>query len=136
MEERFRKLAHHISAATGTAGAFFLALTTILVWLITGPLLQYSDSWQLTINTLTTITTFLMVFLIQNTQNRDAKTNDLKLDELLRAVKGTRPKLINTDELSDDELEELHQDFIHKSQKYAEAIARRKAKLAAEKKAN
>lgn len=74
-----------------------------------------------------------MVFLIQNTQNRDAKTNDIKLDELIRAVKGTRPKLLDTDELSDDELEELHQEFIRKSQKYSEAIERRKAKSALEK---
>src|SRR5438874_6003676 len=88
-----------------------LAVTTIVVWAATGPLFNFSDTWQLVINTGTTIMTFLMVFLIQNTQNRDAIAFHLKLDELLKGVKGARTELIDLAELSDDELEELHKQF-------------------------
>lgn len=125
MEEMFRKLAQNSSKAAGSFQAFVLALLIIIVWSFTGPLLNYSTTWQLTINSFTTVVTFLMVFLIQNTQNRDAKAVHLKLDELLRAMKGARAKLIDTDELSDKELEDFHQEFIAMSQKYERALARR-----------
>jgi low affinity Fe/Cu permease len=83
----------------------------IIVWALTGPVFHYSDTWQLVINTGTTIITFLMVFLIQNTQNRDAKAIHLKLDELIRGVKGARTNLVDLEKLSDEELERLKQQF-------------------------
>lgn len=111
MQERFHKLAEWWAHAAGTPWAFAAAATTIIVWLISGPMFRFSDTWQLVINTSTTIVTFLMVFLIQNTQNRDAKAMHLKLDELIRAIEGARNDLVNLEDLSDDELKSLHQEF-------------------------
>ena len=111
MKELFRKFAQTTSAAVGSSWAFIFAVLIILVWAITGPMFGYSDTWQLVINTGTTIITFLMVFLIQNTQNRDAKAIHLKLDELIRGVKGARTHLVELEELSDAELEHLQQQF-------------------------
>src|SRR5436190_22194693 len=105
MNELFRKFAQKTSQIVGTSWIFILAVLIIAVWAITGPMFGYSDTWQLVINTSTTIITFLMVFLIQNTQNRDAKAIHLKLDELIRGVKGARTGMINLEELSDKELE-------------------------------
>jgi low affinity Fe/Cu permease len=118
MQEFFRKFAHVTSAAVGSAWAFLLALGVVLVWAVTGPLFGFSDTWQLVINTGTTIVTFLMVFLIQNTQNRDAKAIHLKLDELIRAVQGARNQLVDVEELSDEELEKLQQEFHTLHQQY------------------
>ncbi len=95
----------------GSAWAFVGAVLVILVWIITGPTFHFSDTWQLIINTATTIVTFLMVFLIQNTQNRDTKAVHLKLDEIIRAVKGARNQLVDLENLSDDELKELEEQF-------------------------
>lgn len=95
----------------GSSWAFILAVLIILVWGITGPPFHYSDTWQLVINTGTTIITFLMVFLIQNTQNRDAKAIHLKLDELIRGVKGARTHLVDLETMSDEELDRLQQQF-------------------------
>jgi low affinity Fe/Cu permease len=111
MNELFRKFAHGVSNIVGTSWVFILAVLIILVWAITGPMFNYSDTWQLVINTGTTIITFLMVFLIQNTQNRDAKAIHLKLDELLRGVKGARTGLVNLESLSDEELDRLQKEF-------------------------
>jgi len=111
MKELFRKFAQTTSAAVGSSWAFILAVLIILVWAVTGPMFQYSDTWQLVINTGTTIITFLMVFLIQNTQNRDAKAIHLKLDELIRGVKGARTNLVDLEKLSDEELERLQKQF-------------------------
>ncbi|HEY3025189.1 MAG TPA: low affinity iron permease family protein [Pyrinomonadaceae bacterium] len=111
MNDMFRKFAQKIAHAMGTSWAFIIAVLIIVVWAATGPLFKFSDTWQLVINTGTTIITFLMVFLIQNTQNRDAIAFHLKLDELLKGVKGARSELIDLEELSDDELEELHKQF-------------------------
>ena len=111
MNETFRKGAQKVSEATGTSGAFVIAVSTLLIWLVTGPFFDYSDTWQLVINTGTTIVTFLMVFLIQNTQNRDAKAVHLKLDELLRSVEGARDRLMDLQNLTDDELNELQVQF-------------------------
>ena len=111
MNDTFRKFAQKTAHAMGTSWAFIIAFLIIVVWATTGPLFKFSDTWQLVINTGTTIITFLMVFLIQNTQNRDAKAFHLKLDELLKGVKGARSELIDLEELSDEELEELHQQF-------------------------
>ncbi|HEV8589349.1 MAG TPA: low affinity iron permease family protein [Pyrinomonadaceae bacterium] len=113
MNEAFRKFAQTVSHLVGTSWAFILAATVVLVWAATGPVFKYSDTWQLVINTSTTIVTFLMVFLIQNTQNRDAKAIHLKLDELIKAVKGARTGLVDLEELSDEELEELKEEFEH-----------------------
>lgn len=106
----FRKLANKISAATGSANAFLIAFAIIIVWGITGPLFGFSDTWQLVINTGTTIVTFLMVFLIQNTQNRDSKAMQLKLDELIRATQA-RDAFVDLEDLSDEELTELDKEF-------------------------
>lgn len=100
-----------MAAVVGSPWAFLLAAASILAWLITGPIFGYSDTWQLVINTATTIVTFLMVFLIQNTQNRDTKALHLKLDELLRGVGGARTSLVNLESLSDEDLDRLQQEF-------------------------
>ncbi len=107
----FRKFAHRTSAGVGSPWAFLGAVLIILVWGLSGPIFHFSDTWQLVINTGTTIITFLMVFLIQNTQNRDAIALHMKLDELIRALKGARNRLIDLDELSDEEIEQLRQEF-------------------------
>lgn len=107
----FRFCAEWISRAAGSSWAFVVAVLVILGWLVTGPLFHYSDTWQLVINTATTIVTFLMVFLIQNTQNRDTKAIHLKLDELLRGVRGARTSLVSLEQLSDEELDQLQHEF-------------------------
>ena len=111
MRELFRKFAQTTSQAVGSSWAFILSFLIIIVWALTGPMFHFSDTWQLVINTGTTIVTFLMVFLIQNTQNRDAKAIHLKLDELLKGVKGARTGLVNLEQLSDAELESLQKEF-------------------------
>jgi low affinity Fe/Cu permease len=109
--ERFRRFSLRISQIAGSPVGFILALIVVLAWACTGPLYRYSDTWQLVINTSTTIVTFLMVFLIQNTQNRDARAMHLKLDELIRAIKGARNKLVSLEEMTDEELDELQRQF-------------------------
>jgi low affinity Fe/Cu permease len=107
----FGVFARKTSSVLGTAWVFVCAILIIVVWAMTGPTFHYSDTWQLIINTGTTIVTFLMVFLIQNTQNRDAKAVHLKLDELIRALGPARNKLVELEKLSDDELKNLEQEF-------------------------
>lgn len=107
----FRRFAHTVSVAVGAPWAFGTALALVTVWAITGPLFHYSDSWQLTINTGTTIITFLMVFVIQSTQNRDSQVVQLKLDELIRAVEEARTELVDMEDMSDDELRGLQRQF-------------------------
>jgi low affinity Fe/Cu permease len=111
VKETFRRFATGSSEAAGSPWTFMLALLVIIVWGVSGPLFGFSDTWQLVINTGTTIVTFLMVFLVQNAQNRDAKATHLKLDELIRAVEGARTGLVNLETLSDEQLEKLHQQF-------------------------
>jgi low affinity Fe/Cu permease len=111
MREIFRKFSAAASTAVGSPWAFILALLIIVVWAVTGPMFGYSDTWQLVINTGTTVVTFLMVFLIQNTQNRDAKAIHLKLDELIRGVEGARTGLVDLESLTDEELDHLQDDF-------------------------
>ena len=108
--DAFRRLAHRCSVWVGTPGAFVLALLVVIVWALTGPLFHYSDTWQLVINTGTTVVTFLMVFLIQATQNRDSQALHLKLDELIRAGRG-RNRLAGIENCSDDEMQELQREF-------------------------
>lgn len=128
MRDLFRKFAQAISHAVGSPWAFIIAALIIVIWAVSGPLFGYSDTWQLVINTGTTIITFLMVFLIQNTQNRDAKAIHLKLDELLKGVKGARTGLVDLEELSDEELEELQREFrrLHKSEEGKEPVTKKK----------
>ncbi len=111
VSDAFRIFARRSSIALGSAWAFAGAVLVILVWVLTGPMFHFSDTWQLVINTATTIVTFLMVFLIQNTQNRDAKAVHLKLDELIRALKDARNELVDLENLSDEELKKLEEQF-------------------------
>ena len=111
MHELFRKFARKSAELLGSAETFLVALGILIVWLAVGPRYHYSDTWQLLINTATTIVTFLMVFIIQNTQNRDAKAIQLKVDELIRGVQGARTRLVPLEELTDEELQELETDF-------------------------
>jgi low affinity Fe/Cu permease len=121
MHEVFRKLAHSASEKLGTPWAFGIALGAIVLWAISGPFLDFSTTWQLIINTATTVLTFLMVFLIQNTQNRDARAIQLKLDELIRAIKPARNSLIDIEDMEDEELGMLQDEFKRfREQKIAE----------------
>lgn len=122
MNEIFRKVAAKISYLTGTAWAFLIALSIIIVWAITGPMFEFSTTWQLVINTSTTIVTFLMVFLIQNTQNRDSKAIHIKLDELLKAGKGARTSLVNLEELPDEVLDKLSAEFKQIQERYSKRL--------------
>lgn len=112
MKDFFHHFAHKTSELTGTPWAFSISVLIIAFWGITGPYFHFSDTWQLVINTGTTVITFLMVFLIQNTQNRDAVALHLKLDELIRSNREARNSLIDLEECSDKELELLHQEFV------------------------
>ena len=107
----FTFLAKWTARATGRPAAFSIAVGVIAAWAVTGPFFGYSDTWQLVINTSTTIITFLMVFLIQNTQNRDAEAVQVKLDELIRATKGTHNILLDLEELEDEELDRIHANY-------------------------
>ena len=111
MNTIFRKIAHFASEKLGSPWAFSIALGVIIIWGVSGPFLDFSTTWQLLINTATTILTFLMVFLIQNTQNRDAKAVHLKLDELIRAVKPARNMLIDIEDMEEEELALLQEEF-------------------------
>lgn len=111
MKNSFRIAANKVSQWTGNATTFLGAIAIVIVWAVTGPVFHYSDTWQLVINTGTTIVTFLMVFLIQNTQNRDGKAVQLKLDELIRTTKGARMTYVGLEDLSDTDLEELEKEF-------------------------
>ena len=111
LNEAFRHFAHRVSGIVGTPGAFFVAIVLLVVWGASGPVFGFSDTWQLIINTGTTIITFLMVFLIQSTQNRDASAIHLKLDELIRATHSARNDLVALEQMSDAELEALERQF-------------------------
>jgi low affinity Fe/Cu permease len=107
----FRKVAHATACAIGSPYAFAAAVMVVLAWVACGPAFRYSDTWQLVINTGTTIVTFLVVFMIQNTQNRDSRAIHLKLDELIRAVKSARNKLVDVEDLPDEEIAKLAREF-------------------------
>ena len=110
-QSRFERFAHRVSEATGHPTAFAIAFGVILVWAISGPLFGFNETWQLVINTGTTIVTFLMVFLIQNTQNRDGRAMQLKLDELIKTSKSARNSLIDLEDMSDEELDGFQKEF-------------------------
>ncbi len=128
----FRKIATKVSNWTGSAPAFLVAVVVVTVWALSGPVFDYSNTWQLVINTGTTIGTFLMVFLIQNTQNRDSKVAQLKLDELIRVTRG-RDRLIDIEDMSDEEIEELNNQFktLHEKQLATPAMRKLHSKLQA-----
>jgi low affinity Fe/Cu permease len=111
MQDGFRRFANTASRALGTPIAFALALLVVVVWAVTGPLFHFSDSWQLVINTGTTVVTFLMVFLIQATQNRDATALHLKLDELIRSTREARNTFADLENASEDELKQFQDEF-------------------------
>lgn len=111
VNDLFHKISSKVATKVGSPGAFLLALSIVAVWALTGPLFGFSDTWQLVINTGTTVVTFLMVFVIQNTQNRDAKAMHLKMDELIRTVKGARNELVDVEDFSDAEIKALAEDF-------------------------
>jgi len=119
MREGFRRFATRTSEWVGTPAAFVIGLTLIVLWGLTGPLFGYSDSWQLVVNTATTIITFLMVFLIQSTQNRDARAIHLKLDELIRGVKGARTAMVALESCTDEELAQFQKEFERLHQRLA-----------------
>ena len=107
----FGEVANKTSQAAGRASAFMIAASVVLVWAITGPLFQYSDTWQLVINTGTTIVTFLMVFLIQNSQNRDSAAVQIKLDELIHALSEARDELVDIEDGTDEDMRRLRKEF-------------------------
>ena len=108
----FTRFAKWTARATGRPAAFVTAVSVVVVWAVTGPLFAFSDTWQLVINTGTTIVTFLMVFLIQNTQNRDSEAVQVKLDELIRVMEGAHNALLNLEELDEEELERVRRDYV------------------------
>jgi low affinity Fe/Cu permease len=128
LTQQFSRFAHSISVWTGHPLAFLLAVVLVIVWVLTGPIFKYSDTWQLVINTGTTIVTFLMVFLIQNTQNRDTLAIQLKLSELVLAMKGAENKFAAIEDLSDEELEQLHNDCRARVEMTRQHIEGRKAR--------
>jgi len=111
----FEQFANWATNATGSSAAFIIAIVIIIVWLVTGPLFKYSDTWQLVINTGTTIVTFLMVFLIQKTQNKDSKAIHLKLNELLASHEGASNRMVDIEDLTEEELDQLHKFYVQLS---------------------
>ena len=126
-KERFGRFAHETARLSGKPVAFILAAGAVVVWAITGPLFNYSDTWQLVINTSTTIVTFLMVFLIQNTQNRDTMALQVKVSELILAVHGAQNKLAAAEDLTEEELEQLHKDYCSRAETTRETLEHRRA---------
>src|SRR5678809_362807 len=108
---RLERLSHAVTAWTGSSWAFAVAAAVILIWGVTGPLFHFSDTWQLVINTGTTIATFLMVFLIQRAQNKESRAVQLKLNEIVAAISGASNRLVGAEELSEDQLRELHEKY-------------------------
>jgi len=109
--DSFHKISQNVSSKLGSPMAFLLALLLIVVWALTGPIFNFSDTWQLVINTTTTIVTFLMVFAIQNTQNRDSRAMQLKLNELIKASRGARTEFVDIEDLTDTELDVMQAQF-------------------------
>jgi low affinity Fe/Cu permease len=122
----FRKISYKVSLITGSPPAFLIAVSIVLIWIVSGPFFNYSDTWQLAINTFTTVMTFLMVFLIQNTQNRDTKAIHLKLDELIKSDSRARDSLMDIEELSDEEIEKFRLEFKKLHDAYESVLLKRK----------
>ena len=122
MNDTFRKIAHRVSLIVGSPAVFLLALAVVIIWAVSGPLFNFSDTWQLVINTGTTIVTFLMVFLIQNTQNRDAMAMHLKLDELIRSLDQADNALMRAEDETDEELAELKRKYAQLVNMHSELV--------------
>jgi low affinity Fe/Cu permease len=123
----FSRFAKWTARATGRPGTFILAAAVIVVWAVTGPLFGFSDTWQLVINTGTTIITFLMVFLIQSTQNRDSEAMQVKLDEIIRAIGNAKNEVLDLEELEEQDLDEIRQTYTDMAQKAREGRSKTKA---------
>jgi low affinity Fe/Cu permease len=124
MNQLFRKFSIAAANALGSSWMFIANVFLILVWLFAGPFFHYSDTWQLVVNTATTVFTYLAVFLIQNTQNRDAKAIHLKLDELIKGVPSARTRLVNLENLTDEELSRLQEEFTRLRRKHEKVIGK------------
>ena len=124
----FTRAAKWASHASGRPTTFIIAFAIIVIWAVTGPIFHFSDTWQLVINTGTTIITFLMVFLIQNTQNRDTEALQIKLDELIRAMEGAQNVVLDLEELDDKELEEFRKDYLKLAEAARREMKRKKVK--------
>ena len=120
----FPVFARRLSAWTGHASTFAFALGLVLVWALTGPIFGYSDTWQLVINTATTVVTFLMVFLIQNTQNRDTQAMHIKLDEIIRSTQGSHNSILDLEDMDEDELARQHARYLALAEQAREALKR------------
>jgi low affinity Fe/Cu permease len=136
LHETFSRFAQVVSHATGHPVAFLLALLVVIVWALSGPLFGYSDTWQLVINTGTTIVTFLMVFLIQNTQNRDTLALQLKLSELVLAQEGARNTFVDVEDLSEAELEKMHRELCRQADHALTTLEKRRGDKEGQKKAH
>jgi low affinity Fe/Cu permease len=132
MNQLFRKFSIAAANTLGSSWMFIANVFLILVWLFAGPFFHYSDTWQLVVNTATTVFTYLAVFLIQNTQNRDAKAIHLKLDELIKGVGGARTHLVNLEELSDEELSSLQEEFSRLRTKHERKLVKENVPASAE----
>jgi len=118
MRQYFRRMAQSASAALGSAWAFAASIIVVVAWVVTGPVFHYSDTWQLIINTVTNVVTFWMVFIIQNSQNRDSKAMLLKLDELIRSNSGARNQLLSIESVSEEEFRGLEKEFLRLRAKF------------------
>ncbi|CAN5255465.1 low affinity iron permease family protein [soil metagenome] len=123
----FTRFAKWTSKVTGKPITFLLAIGVVVVWALTGPIFNYNETWQLVINTGTTIITFLMIFLIQNTQNRDTEALQLKLDEIIRSMDQTRNQVLDLEELDEEELDEIREEYLGLAKKAKEEEAEREA---------
>lgn len=130
----FRQFSTFVASQAGKPRTFVLAISIICLWAVSGPIFDYSNTWQLMINTMTTVVTFLMVFLIQNTQNRDSKAVHLKLDEILRSMRTARNQLVDIEQAEDGEMEHLQQEFEKLHHKYMKQLEYREAKKSDQKK--
>ena len=126
MSERFSRFSTWSATKVGSYWAFVAALGLVVAWAVTGPVFGFSNTWQLVINTSTTIVTFLMVFLLQYDQNRNAQALQVKLDELIRSTKGARNMLVDAEDMSDEQLEELHRQFQQVRRERRSATSRRR----------
>jgi len=132
MNQLFRKFSIAAANALGSSWMFIANVFLILVWLFAGPFFHYSDTWRLVVNTATTVFTYLAVFLIQNTQNRDAMAIHLKLDELIKGVPSARNRLVNLENLTDEELSRLQEEFSRLRRKHEKVIGKEKSPAAAD----
>ena len=126
MNRAFSEIASYISHQSGRPITFFLAVVIVLCWAVTGPIFNYSDTWQLIINTGTTVVTFLMVFIIQNTQNRDQEALQIKLDELIRTMENAHTVLLDLEELDEEELDKIREDYLKLAKQAREGLKRGK----------